>query len=129
TDFFELRLPAETRGYAPKLLALRDLVANPEGYGITLMSIPDEPYLDVVELDSQVDLQLVAQLSELELTELYLLNPGYNRWATDPEGPHRVVLPRPIVEVFRERIAEVPAMERVSWTQHRIRPGETLGGI
>src|SRR5690606_33529584 len=48
TDFFSLRLPAETRGYAPKLLALRDLVAHPERYGITLLPIADEPYLDVV---------------------------------------------------------------------------------
>ena len=129
TDFFSLRLPAETRGYAPKLLALRDLVAHPERYGITLMPIPDEPYLDVVDLETQVDLELVAELSDLELTELYLLNPGFNRWATGPEGPHRVVLPLPVIDTFRERIAAVPVIERVSWTQHRIRPGETLGGI
>ena len=129
TDFFSLHLPAETRSYAPKLLALRDLVANPENYGIVLQSIPNEPYLDIVEIGTQVDLQLVADLSELPLTDLYLLNPGFNRWATDPEGPHRVVLPLPVVETFRAAIAAVPIVERVTWVQHRVRSGETLGGI
>ena len=129
TDFFSLRLPAETRSYAPKLLALRDLVANPANYGITLQSIPNEPYMGIVEVGTQVDLQLVADLSELPLTDLYLLNPGFNRWATDPEGPHRIVLPVPVVETFRTAIAAVPVVERVSWVQHRVRSGETLGGI
>ncbi len=129
TDFFSLRLPAETRSYAPKLLALRDLVANPENYGVTLKPIANEPYLGIVEIDTQVDLELVAELSELPLTELYLLNPGYNRWATDPAGPHRVVLPLPVIETFQSKIAAIPVIERVSWMQHRVRSGETLGGI
>ncbi|MCA1799566.1 MAG: LysM peptidoglycan-binding domain-containing protein [Xanthomonadaceae bacterium] len=127
TDFFSLQLPQETRGYAPKLLALRDLVANPQNYDIALQPIANEPYLEIVELEGQIDLALAARLSGMELTELYLLNPGFNRWATDPDGPHRLLLPIAVVETFSSQLAAVPPTQRVSWAHHQVRPGDTLG--
>ncbi len=44
TDFWHLRLPAETRAYVPKLLALKRLMAEPERYGLEFAVIPNEPY-------------------------------------------------------------------------------------
>src|SRR5690606_6167361 len=61
--------------------------------------------------------------------ELYQLNPGVNRWATDPEGPHHMVLPITHAERFTAAVAELPAAERVRWSRHRIRQGETLIAI
>lgn len=128
-DFFSLSLPRETRGYAPKLLALRDLVSDPGGHGIALESIANAPYLGVVEFDSQIDLALAAELAGMPLDELYLLNPGYNHWATDPQGPHRLVLPLDYTEDFARRVAEVPPAERVSWQRYRVRRGDALSTI
>lgn len=129
TDFFSLSLPTETRGYAPKLLAIRDLVADPEAWGVSFQPVANEPFLGVVELDGQIDLALAADVAEMPLDELYLLNPGFNRWATDPDGPHRLVLPATQVAVFNERIALVPADQRVAWLRHRVAPRETLGAL
>ncbi len=129
TDFFSLNLPQETRGYAPKLLALRDLVLNPEDYGITLLPVANEAYIGTVDLDGQLDLALAARLADMEINDLYLLNPAFNRWATDPAGPHRLVLPLDRIDLFTTALAEVPAVERVSWHQHRVARGETLGQI
>ena len=128
-DFFSLNLPKETRAYVPKLLALKKLINNPEEYGIVLDVIPDEPYFEQVKLDSQIDLALAAELADLPLDDLYRLNPGYNRWATSPNGPYDLLLPITHVEQFKTKLAELPADKRIHWVRHSVRQGETLGTI
>jgi len=129
TDFWSLKLPKETRAYVPKLLALKAIFAQPELYHIALAPIPDEPYLATVKVGSQIDLALAADLANVELDELYRLNPGYNRWATDPNGPQILALPVDKVEGFRERLAQLDDQDRIRWVRHRIKNGETLGEI
>ena len=129
TDFFELRLPKETRAYVPKLLALRDIIEFPEKYGIQLDEIPNRPYFEQVKLDSQIDLALAAEMAGLELDDLYRLNSGYNRWATSPNGPYDLLLPVTHVDDFKTKLAELPADKRIKWVRHRVRKGETLGTI
>ena len=128
-DFWSLRLPRETRSYVPRLLAIAAIVSDPEEYGLTLKPIPDEPYFAETELDGQIDLALAAKMANVSLEELYLLNPGFNRWATDPDGPHRLLLPVDAVPDFETRLAELPAEERIRWHRHVIKRGDTLGTI
>lgn len=129
TDFWHLDLPRETENYVPKLLAVSALVGDPDFYGASLWPIPDEPYLATVPLPSQIDLAVAADLAEMDVDEIYLLNPGFNRWATDPNGPHALLLPIEQAEKFRARLAEVPKSQLVTWQRHQIRSGETLGHI
>ncbi len=129
TDFWHLRLPRETRTYVPRLLAVAAVVREPARYGIALAPIPDEPHLAVVPTGGQIDLALAARLADMTLEDLYRYNPGLNRWATDPHGPHRLVLPRDRAAAFEARLAEIPPHARVRWTRHRVRRGETLGHI
>lgn len=129
TDFFSLKLPRETRGYVPKLMAIAAIVADPAKYGITLKPVPDHPYFTPVNMDSQIDLALAADLAGIDMEELYQLNPAFNRWATDPNGPHRLLLPVDKAEIFNTRLAELPKKERIHWVRHRIRNGETIGTI
>ncbi len=129
TDYWSLRLPQETRQYVPRLLAIRELVDAPDEHGMAMRSIPNQPYLEVVEVGSQIDLALAADLADLTIDELYLLNPGFNRWATDPEGPHRLVVPIDNAEVFAGNLESIPPAERVQWARHRVEPGQTLGQI
>ena len=126
TDYWNLSLPQETRQYVPRLLAISQLVKDPEAYDLELASIPDEPYLDVVDLDGQIDLALVADLTGISIEDLYHLNPGFDRWATDPEGPHRVAVPKDKAEGLRQELAQLPDEERMRWHRHEIQPGESL---
>lgn len=128
-DFWSLELPGETRNYVPRLLALARVVSEPEAHGIVLEAIPDEPYFEAVDTGSQIDLAVAARLAELDLNEVYLLNPGFNRWATDPQGPHRLLVPVAHAERLRAGIGQMPAEERIQWRRHRIENGETLSHI
>ncbi len=129
TDFWSLSLPEETRGYVPKLLAISTLVEAPERFGVRLLSLPNQPQLAEVDTGSQIDLALAAELAGLSIEEIYRLNPAYNRWATAPDGPHRLLLPIDRAESFRDGLAKLGSRGRVRWERHRIKPGENLGSI
>lgn len=129
TDFWHLKLPRETRGYVPKLLAISSLIATPEKYGIHLKPIANAAKVASVETGSQIDLAMAAKLADMTLEEIYQLNPAFNRWATDPDGPHHLLLPIEKAQVFQEKLAAIPEDERVQWKRHRIRNGESLGLI
>lgn len=128
-DFFDLNLPRETEAYVPKLLALKKLIAHPEEYGIELDPIPDQPYFSRVELDGQIDLALAAELAEVDLDEIYRLNPGFNRWATAPNGPNYLLIPKDKAASFENNLASLDSHQLVTWQRHRVSKGETLSTI
>tara|TARA_R100001086_G_scaffold248666_1_gene186183 strand:+ start:671 stop:2281 length:1611 start_codon:yes stop_codon:yes gene_type:complete len=129
TDFWSLELPAETTAYIPKLLALAHLVKQPAHYDLTLSPINNEPYLSVINVGSQIDLSLAADLAEITLDELYLLNPGFNRWATAPQGPHNLVLPSTKVSAFKTALSGLSDEDLLRWKRHEVKPGESLSTI
>ncbi len=129
TDFWSLDLPRETSAYVPKLMAIAQLIASPEQYDITLSPIDNSPFLTIVDIGSQIDLALAAKLAGISSDEIYQLNPGFNRWATTPEGPHQLVIPIAKAELFQQGLNGLPQSERVQWTRHKIKSGESLSVI
>ncbi|WP_226662210.1 LysM peptidoglycan-binding domain-containing protein [Microbulbifer aggregans] len=129
TSFWELKLPRETRRYVPQLLALAEVVAHPEKYQVPLFNVDNTPYYAAVDVGSQIDLAQASELAGVEIEELYLLNPGYNRWATDPNGNHRLLIPAEKREQFTEALSKLPASERVSWQRYKVARGDSLSVI
>ena len=129
TDYWNLRLSKETESYVPRLLALVELVRDPASFGITLPELVDEEQFIAAETGGQIDLALAAELAGIELDTLYAFNSGFNRWSTDPGGPHRLLLPYYVAESFNEALAIVPVNERVRWKRHKVRNGETISEI
>lgn len=129
TDFWSLRVPRETGTYIPRWLAVVEVIANPEKYDVELPPLPDVEYFEPVHVGTQIDLALAAEMAGIEMDEMYLLNAGFNRWATDPEGPHRLLLPVRSVEPFKARLAAMEPSARVRWAEHRVKKGQSLGGI
>ncbi len=125
-DFWSLDLPRETRHYVPKLIALARIFDDPAAYGIDLPPLENKPYFEVVETGSQLDLAQAADLAGVDINEIYLLNPTFNRWATNPDGPHRLLIPRDNAETFRNALAKLPASQRVSWRNYKVKSGDTL---
>lgn len=126
TDFWTLDLPRETRAYVPKLLALADIVKNHDDYNFDWPEVKNEQVVEVVEIGSQIDLALAAELSEIDVNALHALNPGFNRWATDPDGPHRLLLPASQAAIFSDNLAQIAAQDRLNWIRHTIKSGDSL---
>ncbi len=130
TDFWHLtKIRNETRAYVPKLFALKELFTHPEKYQLDLIPVGNQVSYEVVELDGQIDLALAADLAGITVNQLYQLNPAFNRWATAPGGPHRLLLPRDKAEQFKLGVAKVPPSKRINWVRHKIKNGETLSHI
>lgn len=129
TNFWSLDLPRETSAYVPKLMAVSHLIKHPEKYDLSLNPIDNEPYLAIVNIGSQMDLALAAKMADISTDDLYMLNPGFNRWATDPNGPYDLVIPNEKETQFKLALAELPASARVQWARHKIKNGESLGII
>ncbi|WP_373017747.1 LysM peptidoglycan-binding domain-containing protein [Thiomicrorhabdus sp.] len=130
-SFWEIRhyLPKETQHYVPQLLAVSYVIKNHEEYNITLEEIENKPYFNVVKLDKQVALDMVASISDTPNELLALLNPGYLRPATPPNGPYHIVLPLENHMQFEDQISKDDSIFDIQWTQHKIKSGDTLSEI
>ncbi len=128
-DFFSLKLSKETTAYVPRLLALVDIVKDPAKYGLILPYVADTPQFVVTDIGTQLDLALAAELAGVDVDTVYAYNPGYNRWSTDPQGPHSLVMPYDVADSFAAALADVPAKERVRWKRHKVGNGETISEI
>lgn len=71
-----LELPEETRRYVPKLQAIKNVIQNPEHYGVTLPHLPNAPYFVEIRRKSNVDLREMAKRSGVGLDLIKALNPG-----------------------------------------------------
>ena len=124
-----MNLPAETRAYVPKLLAMKRLMAEPERYGLDFAAIPNEPYFAVIDTESQLQLTVAAQLAGTSYDELVALNPGFCRWATDPDGPHRMLVPIDNADAFEAALKTLAPEDRMRYETHVVAKRETLASI
>lgn len=125
-NFWTLPVPGETKAYIPRLLALAEIIQNPQRYKVTLPDIPHVPYFEEVNIGTQIDLNHAAKLAGISYHDLIKLNPGYNRWATAPYRPYKLLIPADRVEHFNRNLANFPEDQRIIWTRHQVSAGDNL---
>jgi|SRR6056297_91827 len=126
TEWDELPLPRETRGYVPKLKGLGCLFRDPAAYGYQLPELFDQPRVAKIDLPGSIDLVELALRVELDLTELITLNAGLNKHRTPPSGPHHLVVPLEAAERTRAALAGLPAEPTVVWQSIEVQSGDSL---
>jgi len=124
-----LKLRRETADYVPKLLAVRNIIAQPHQFGITLDPLPNRPALAVVDAKSQTDLSVAAETAGAPAERLHYLNQGYRRGTTPPNGPHTLVVPVQYAAALSAGLSRLGAEQRLRWARHRVREGENLSVI
>ncbi len=122
-NYESLKMPAETRGYVPKLQAVKNIIADPARFGLQLAAIPNESYFVAVATTRHIDLKLAAQFAEMPLDEFKLLNPAHNKPVIRAGGAAGIVLPKDKVETFLSNL-EDNEQPLVSWQAHRLKAGE-----
>lgn len=130
TDYASLKkLPRETANYVPRLMAVANIVADPAKYNLQLASIPNEEYFARIVTDSQIDLGVVAKLADMPVNDLFMINPGYQRWITDPNRPHELLVPADKKDSLLEGLSKLSSEDRVQWARHQVRRGDTVSRI
>lgn len=121
TDFESLAdlMPAETRNYVPKLQAVKNIVANPAQYGVSLPVIDNQPYFTAVDKTSDIDIAVAAQLAEMSLAEFKALNPQFKRPVITGDEKTKILLPKENAEKFHLNLAQW-GQALSSWTTHKI---------
>ena len=129
TDFWSLPLPAETKIYIPKLLALAAIISNPQYYEMSIPAVPNKPYFSVIDMDYQIDLSKIAALADTKVDYIRHLNPGFKRWATLPDQAYALLIPQEKETDFRARLNEMNHKETITWLHHMVQNGDTLSKI
>ncbi len=119
TDYLSLKIPRETRHYVPKLQAVKDIVAQPQKYGLTLPSIPDHPYFVTVTTARDIDVAIAAQLAGLSVDAFRALNPSFSKpiilGATQPQ----ILLPFENAQIFEQGLNNYQGLLS-SWTTYTV---------
>jgi len=125
TDYMSLKMPPETRGYVPKLQALKNIISNPEAFGASFEPIPNEPYFVTVPTPSAIDIRLAATFAEMSVDELIALNPALNRPMIS--GPHTqtLVLPADRIDAFQRNL-DAYDQPLTSWQPYTMKGGDNL---
>lgn len=129
TDYQSLKLPAETKNYVPKLQAIKNIVTDPEKFGLNIGSIPNRPYFARVTTPKQIDAKLAAQLAEISYDEFISLNPSFNRPVITSTGEkHQLLLPVWSAERFADNLANYDK-PLTSWQTYHAKRGERMDHI
>ncbi len=126
--FESLNLPKETRQYVPKLLAIRNILANPDNFQITLDKLPNRPYFITVTPQKNMDISVAAKLAETSEEELKALNPAYNLPVVNPAGGRSLLIPAAKAERFERNLAHHDA-PLLTWQPYTAQSEETLDDI
>jgi membrane-bound lytic murein transglycosylase D len=125
-DFESLtKVPAETRNYLPKLQAVKNIIRDPDKFGLTIDDIPDAPYFTVVKTTRRMDVQRAAELAEMPLDEFEMLNPQHNRPVIAGADEYTILLPIDRAELFAAKL-ELSDQPLVSWQAYHTKAGESL---
>ncbi|MCC7484229.1 MAG: transglycosylase SLT domain-containing protein [Burkholderiales bacterium] len=119
-DYESLTMPPETRSYVPKLQAVKNIIANPQAFGLTLSPVPNRPYFTTVTTGRHIDVKLAARFAEMPLDEFQFLNPAHNRPVIKAGGQQAILLPLDRVAVFRRNL-EAHDKPLVSWQAYTVR--------
>lgn len=131
TDYLSLRMPKETRNYVPKLIALRNILRDPQKYGVLLPTIPNEPFFVIVDKEQSIDLALAARFAEMTVEEFVELNPSHHRPVINASRTNRIILPADKADRFQAALQGHIARGEplVTWKPYTLQKNETLTAL
>ena len=125
TNYASLKLPKETRGYVPKLMAVKNIVSYPESFGLVLTDVPNKPYFAEVSTSRHIDVELAAEMAGISMEEFAALNPAHNRPVILKDDDEVLLLPVNNVAIFHSNL-ERANQPLVSWQARPTKKGENL---
>lgn len=128
TDYASISMPDETRNYVPKLQAIKNIIANPRKYGITLPKISNTPYFTTVKRTQTIDVAVAAKLAEMSVEDFKALNASLKQPVMLAEHQHTLLLPTDRADIFKANL-EAYRGRLSSWQAYHARKGESYSAI
>lgn len=116
TSYLDLNMPLETQQYLPKLQAVKNIVADPQGMGAKLPVIENHPYFQSVDIRRDIDVAVAARLAEVSVDDFKSLNPSMNRPVIFAAGTPQILLPWDNAALFERNLAGSDGAKLASWT-------------
>ena len=128
TDYLHLDMPAETRHYVPKLIALKNILLRADELGVSLPAVPNRPYFVTIEKTRPIDLKLAAQFAGMSVEEFVALNPAHNRPVIAASRNNEIKLPADRLDDFLAAVDRHEESKKIfaSWQPYTLKQGETL---
>jgi hypothetical protein len=131
-NFYFLKLPQETERYIFRILAIKEVLSNPEKYGYYLPK--GEGYQPravdrvSIKLPGPLPIMGAAEAGGISFREFKVLNPCF---ISDiiPKGEFTVKVPEGKGKDFETRIAEWKAAYKPALLVHKVAKGETISAI
>jgi membrane-bound lytic murein transglycosylase D len=131
TDYWKLsRLPGQTRNYVPNIMAAIFIATDPQRYGFVVTS-ESEMNWSVKELDKSVSLEVLSELSGIEVKQLQSFNPELRQGTIPPlkeNETYRFRLPEGYNIKFDSLYAaiEIEKVDEIVFVDHKVKRGESL---
>ena len=131
TDYLSLNMPAETRNYVPKLIALKHIVMQADELGLTLPALPDKAYFVTVEKTRPIDLKLAAEFAQMSVADFVALNPAHNRPVIAASKNNVLKIPADKIDAFTAAIVRHEMADKVfaSWQPYTLKSNESLDDV
>jgi membrane-bound lytic murein transglycosylase D len=131
TDYLSLDMPNETRHYIPKLIAIKNILANAKEMGVTLPPLPNRAYFVTIEKTRPIDLKLAAKFAGMTVEDFVALNPAHNRPVIAASKNNEIKIPADKLKGFISAVEEHSDAQRVfaTWQPHTMQAGETLESL
>lgn len=126
--YLALDMPDETRNYVPKLQAIKNIVASPSKFGITLPPVSNTPYFTTVYKSRDMDIEVAAALAEMPLEDFKALNPSHNQPIMLASQNPVLHLPMDKVDVFHNNLESYDG-ELSTWKVYHPKRGQPLAAI
>ena len=130
TGYDDIRMPAETKNYVPRLQAIKNVLRNPQMVAqLGLPVLPNRPYFESVALyGKHIDLETVAKLANISVDEVKALNPEHYRPVLKVET---INLPKDRVSQFKSNLNAYQDSEKPlsRWASYTVQPGEKPANI
>ena len=116
TSYTDLKMPMETQFYVPKLQAVKNIVADPARFNLTLPALGNHPHFQAVDIRHDIDVTLAAKLAEVPLEDFRALNPAASKPVLLAAGTPQILLPWDNAETFQANLEAYGGGRTASWT-------------
>ena len=130
SNYWNLRLPRETRDYVPKLLALAQIISNPQLHQFQPPFIASVPTFRAAQAGKQIELAQAAGLLGVDVSVLFALNPQLNQLATDFTVTNtEILVPFELGQRLESRLERQAPRERNMWLSYKRKTNESLTSV